>query len=304
MKRNLLILLWKRCCVLSLFLLPFLGHAQLSGNYTINPTASASNRNYQNWASAVGDLISGSRTDGGNAQGSGVSGAVVFSVYDTVYNNVAVEITAITGASSTNSITFKSSRGDSSKCILKNPSSSASTNDFVLSLYGADYINFKQIGFERTGTQTYCTVVQIWNDADYNTFTRCYLRGRKMPSNSSLGFNYGIGSCFFISGNADYTQLVQNRMLYGYNGLYCATANTNFLIDKNIVDTSGSAGIYMTSQTALRITNNQFRMGDFGPNQGHYTSYGMRIESSPSMVLAGNKVQMLTVNSQVCRAVI
>jgi PKD repeat protein len=304
MKRNLLILLWKRCGVLFLILLPFLGHAQLSGNYTINPTISASNTNYQNWASAVGDLISGSRSDGGNAQGSGVSGAVVFSVYDTVYNNVAVEITAITGASSTNSITFKSSRGDSSKCILKNASSSSSTNDFVLSLYGADYINFKQIGFERTGTQTYCTVVQIWNDADYNTFTRCYLRGRKMPSNSSLGFNYGIGSCFFISGNADYTQLLQNRMLYGYNGLYCATANTGFLIDKNIIDTSGSAGIYMTGQTTLRITNNQFRMGDFGPNQGHYTSYGMRIESSPSMVIAGNKVQMLTVNSQVCRAVI
>ncbi len=304
MKRNLPIPSWKRLGVLFLGLLPFLGHAQLSGNYTINPTISASNKNYQNWASAVGDLISGSRTDGGNAQGSGVSGAVVFSVYDTVYNNVAVEITAITGASSTNTITFKSAKGDSSKCILKNPSSSSSTNDFVLSLYGADYINFKQIGFERTGTQTYCTVVQIWNDADYNTFTRCYLRGRKMPSNSSLGFNYGIGSCFYISGNADYTQLIQNKMLYGYNGLYCTTSNTNFLIDKNTIDTSGSAGIYMTSQTALRITNNQFRMGDFGANQGHYTSYGMRIESSPSMVIAGNKVQMLTVNSQVCRAVI
>ncbi len=304
MKRNLPIPSWRRLSILLFCLLPLLGHAQLSGNYTINPTASASNRNYQNWASAVGDLISGSRTDGGNAQGSGVSGAVVFSVYDTIYNNIAVEITAITGASSTNTITFKSSKGDSSKCILKNPSSSSSTNDFVLSLYGADYINFKQIGFERTGSQTYCTVVQIWNDADYNTFANCYLRGRKMPSSSSLGFNYGIGSCFYISGNADYTQLLQNRMLYGYNGLYCTTANTNFLIDKNTIDTSGSAGIYMTSQATLRITNNQFRMGDFGANQGHYTSYGMRIESSPSMVISGNKVQMLTVNSQVCRAVI
>lgn len=304
MKRNLRILLRKCLGVFFFGLLPFLGHAQLSGNYTINPTISASNSNYQNWASAVGDLINGSRTDGGNAQGSGVSGAVVFSVYDTIYNNTSIEISAITGASSTNTILFKSVKGDSSKCILKNPSSSSSTNDFVLSLYGADYITFQKIGFERTGSQTYCTVVQIWNDADYNTFTHCYLRGRKMPSNSSLGFNYGIGSCFFISGNADYTQLLQNRMLYGYNGLYCATANTNFLIDRNIIDTSGSAGIYMTGQTALRITNNQFRMGDFGPNQGHYTSYGMRIESSPSMVLAGNKVQMLTVNSQVCRAVI
>ena len=80
--------------------------AQLNGNYTINPIAAASGTNYQNWASAVGDLVSGNRTDGGTPQGAGVSGPVTITVYDTIYNS-SVEIAAISGTSYTNKITFK-----------------------------------------------------------------------------------------------------------------------------------------------------------------------------------------------------
>jgi len=98
---------WQTFFLLLLFV-PLSNYAQLSGSYSINPRQNASNSNYQNWESAIGDLVSGSRTDGGNAQGSGVSGAVVFTVYDTTYN-VNLDITAITGVSNTSSITFRSS---------------------------------------------------------------------------------------------------------------------------------------------------------------------------------------------------
>ncbi len=290
--------------ILFYLLLPSNAIAQLSGSYTINPTISASNSNYQNWASAIGDLLSGSRTDGGNAQGSGVSGPVIFTVYDTVYNNTSIEITAISGASSSNTITFRSQRGDSSRCVLRNPSSSSTTADYVLYLNGADYISFRQIGFDRTGTNTYCTVIQLGNDADNNRFIRCLIKGRKMPSTSGLGFNYGIGSCIYFTGVADFTEVTQSRLLYGYNGIYCASSCTNNNISGNIFDTSGSSGIYMTGQSTLQINGNDFRMGDFGPNQGHYTSYGMRIESSTAMRISNNKVRMLTVNAQVVRAII
>lgn len=304
MKKKRFTLFGLNAVILFYLLIPANVIAQLSGSYTINPTISASNSNYQNWASAIGDLLSGSRTDGGNAQGSGVNGPVTFTVYDTVYNNTAIEITAITGASSSNTITFRSQRGDSSRCVLRNPSSSSTTADYVLYLNGADYITFRQIGFDRTGSNTYCTVIQIGNDADNNRFIRCQVKGRKMPSSSSLGFTYGIGSCFYFTGNADYTEITQNRLLYGYNGIYCASSCTNNTISRNVLDTSGSSGIYMTQQNVLMINGNDFRMGDFGPNQGHYTSYGMRIESSPAMRIINNKVRMLTVNAQVVRAVI
>lgn len=279
------------------------GFAQLSGTYSINPTQSASNSNYTNWASAVSDMVSGTRSDGGTVQGPGASGAVTVTVYDTVYNT-QVEVGAISGSSSTNTITFKSYGGDSSLCVLRYASTGTSNTDFALFLNGCDYVTFQEIGFERTGTNTYSTAVQLSGDADYNRLVRCRMIARKMPSSSSLGFQYGIGSCIYFTGNADYTEITNCRLIYGYNGIYSIQSGTGNKISGNQIDTSGSAGIYMTAQTALEITGNTFNMGDFGPNQGHYTSYGFRIESSPSMYIARNKVLMTAKNSQVCRAVV
>jgi hypothetical protein len=188
--------------------------------------------------------------------------------------------------------------------VLKNASSTSSTGDYVVHLNGVDFLRFRGIGFERTGTNTYCTVVQLSNDADNNQFTQCYFRGRKMPSNSSLGFNYGIGSCLYFAGNADSTLVHKSRLLYGYNGLYGASSCSGNAFSFNKIDTSGCSGIYMTGQSGFLVENNQLNMGDFGANQGHYVSYAMRIENSPSLVIRNNKMQMLAVNGQVVRAVI
>ncbi|MFM9945783.1 MAG: PKD domain-containing protein [Bacteroidia bacterium] len=291
-------------CIFFSLLLPCKSYGQLSGSYTINPSGSASSTNYLNWASAVGDLLSGSRTDGGSAQGPGVNAAVTFTVTDNVYNNTAIELTAITGSSYTNTITFKSAGGDSTKCRLSNASSSSSTNDYVLSINGADYVTFQEIGFERTGTNTYCNVVVINSDADKNRLIRCFLKGKKQPSSSTLGFAYGPGSIIYFLGNADSTEITQNEIMYGYNGIFNTTNCTANTISGNRIDTSGSSGIYMTGQNSLRILGNSFNMGDFGAGKGHYTSYGFRIESSPSMIAANNKVIMSAVNGQVVRAIV
>ena len=285
------------------FIIPNTTFAQLKGNYTINPNKSASSSNYQNWASAVGDLVSGSRTDGGTPQGAGVSGPVTVTVYDTIYNT-SVEIGAISGTSYTNKIIFKSSSGDYSKCLLRVSSSATSANDYVLFFNGADYVTIQEIGMERTGTNTYSTVVQIANDADNNKILKCLLKGRKVPSNSSRGFTYGIGSIIYFKGNGDSTEISQNRLIYGYNGIYDTIACTANTISGNIIDTSGCSGIYMTVQTSLRILGNTFNMGDFGAGKGHYTSYGFRIETSPSLVAANNKIFMSATNGQVVRAIV
>ena len=278
--------------------------AQLSGAYTINPYQSASSSNYQNWASAVGDLLSGSRTDGGSTQGPGISNAVTFTVFDTAYNAVSIDFTAVSGSMPSRRITFQSASNNSNRCILKYASSSSSTNDYVMQLNGADNITFKGIGFQRTGTAAYATVVQIGNDANQVRFENCLFRSKKVPSNSTNGFNYTVGTCLYFNGNADSTTVLNSRLLYGYNGVYCATSATNNFFSGNVFDTSGSAGIYITGQSNLIITGNTFNMGDFGANQGHYTSYGMRIESSPSMLVTKNKVFMSANNGQVVRAVI
>lgn len=290
-------------CFAVILFLPSKSFGQLNGSYTIDPTKASSSSNYRNWASAVGDLLNGSRTDGGSAQGPGVSGPVTISVYDTSYN-AAIEITAITGASFTNTVTFKSAGGDSTKCVINNSSSSSSTNDHVLYLNGADYVTFQEIGFVRTGTDIYCNVVVISGGANKNKFVRCFLKGKKMPSNSTLGFQYGPGSVVYFTGNADSTELTQNEIMYGYNGVFSVSGCTGVTISGNRIDTSGSSGIYMTSQTSLRILGNTFNMGDFGAGKGHYVSYGFRIEGSPSLVAANNRVYMSAVNGQVVRAIV
>ncbi len=288
----------------SLFLaLPTDSLGQLNGNYTLNPSRTATSTNYRDWASVVGDLVSGSRSDGGAAQGSGVSGPVTITVYDTLFDNTAIEITAITGTSYTNTIKFKSAGGDSAKCKLRIASSASNTNDYVLSLNGANYISFQEIGFERTGTNTYCNVVVI-NNANNNKLIRCFLKGKKMPSSSTLGFQYGPGSIIYYTAKGDSTQLIQNEIMYGYNGIFSVSGSTSVIISANNIDTSGSSGVYMTSQTGLQILGNTFNMGDFGAGKGHYVSYGFRIETSPSLIALNNKVTMSAVNGQVVRAIV
>jgi hypothetical protein len=90
--------------------------AALSGTYTINPSAAASTSNYKTFASAVSDMVSGTRADGGTANGAGVSGAVTFNVSNGTYTE-QITIPAITGASATNRITLLSASGDSSTIL-------------------------------------------------------------------------------------------------------------------------------------------------------------------------------------------
>lgn len=279
-------------------------NGQLNGNYTINPTAAASASNYRNWSSAISDLISGTRNDGGSAQGPGVSGSVVFTVYDSIYNNTQIQISAITGASASRTITFQSAGGDSSKCMLKYPSGNSSSDDYVVMLNGADWITFKGIGFERTGSNAYYTVIQITNDADHNSFIRCLMKSRKIPSNTTTGWITGIGALVYFSGNGDTTLFHQNRMIYGYNGIYSTTSSYGNYFSSNVFDTNGCIGIYMTSQNNLKIIWNTFNMGDFGSGQGHYVSYAIRIESSPSLIIAKNKMYMMASNAQVVRGIV
>jgi PKD repeat protein len=283
--------------------LSFNASAQLSGSYTIDPTKAPSSSNYASFGAAIADLVSGSRTDSGPDQGPGVSGSVTITAYDTLYRGQQLSIGAITGTSSSNTVTFQSASGDSSVCMLRNVSKTSNSGDFVVQLNGCDFVTFKGIGFERTGNNTYSTVINITNNSDNCTFTNCMMLGRKVPSNSSNGFVYGIGSIIYYTGSSSNTKILNNRMIYGYNGVYSASTSSGIEISGNIIDTVGSSGVYMTSQTGLKIHGNDFNMGDFGPSTGHYVSYGIRIESTTGLEFTANKVNMLAVNAQVVRAI-
>ncbi|MCX6352165.1 MAG: hypothetical protein NTX03_09920 [Bacteroidetes bacterium] len=77
----------------------------MSGIYTINPSGSGT-KNFTSFTSAVKML-----------NDSGVNGAVFFNITDGYYNE-QIEISKISGASASNTITFQSQSKDSTKVIL------------------------------------------------------------------------------------------------------------------------------------------------------------------------------------------
>ena len=239
------------------------GWATLSGSYTINGSASASSTNYQTFASAVSDLISGTRADGGTANGSGVSGPVVFSVASGTYT-AQITITAITGASSTNTITFlgatSSGKYDSSLVVLSQASSATSTNNFTLYLKGASYVHFKYITISRTGTNSYGTAVQIGANSTTgslnNLFYHCQMIGGAVTASSTNQVDLYI-SDQYDSLNVFRANLIKN----GSYGVYILGTSGSPLVmggntlDSNIINGPYITGIYAQYESRLKITN-------------------------------------------------
>lgn len=287
------------------FFSPGIVSAQLSGNYTIDPSSSASSTNYKNIGSAVSDLISGTRSDGGTANGKGVSGAVVFKIANGTYNE-QISISAINGISSSNTVTFQSKSGDSSKVILTDTTSASSTNNYTLQLTGASYITIKQITVARTGTKASSVVVSIDNNSKYIQLIGNRFIGKLDPSTTSSGI--AAGNPVILSSGIDSNDLFKgNRIKYGYNGIaYTGTSGGyNNTISNNIIDTSGMAGIYSPyAQKNMLISGNTFNEGTISiSGVTHYLSYGVRLENASGFSIIKNKFYA-TSNASVSRCIV
>ena len=103
----------------------------LSGTYLIGPTG-----NYSNFSAAAADLDS-----------SGISGPVIFEIETGTYTDL-LDLSAIAGTDSTNTITFRSQSGNAADVVLQN--NSTSLGSFVVQLDGADYIVLENLSFTTT----------------------------------------------------------------------------------------------------------------------------------------------------------
>ena len=229
--------------------------AQLSGPYTIDPGSSASKTNYQNFASAVGDMLSGSRTDGGTANGPNVKAAVTFNVANGTYNE-QVQLSAVTGASATNTITFESAKGDSSKVILTQTGSIFSGTNYTLLLNNASYISFKKMTISRTGSYPYQTVVEINGGSNANNFLNCQVIGRAANQNTTNQ------SLFYSPADNDSGNTFENNyLLDGSYGFYWYGNSTSSLelnntIQGNIFDSTYYNAIDAYYQRGLNVFGN------------------------------------------------
>lgn len=118
---------------------------QMSGAVTIDAAASPSTSNFQNWYSFWRSLQGLSRTDGGSTMTAGISSAVTVTVKSSLTESSQIQFPAITGMSSTNTITID---GGSNFVAF----AGASGNPEVINFTGGDYFTIKNLTIRNTDT--------------------------------------------------------------------------------------------------------------------------------------------------------
>ncbi len=235
--------------------------AQLSGLYTIDPAKAASSTNYLDFTNAVSDLVAGSRTDGGTANGKGVNGAVVFSVADGTYRE-QIEIDAITGASVKNTITFQSASKDSTKVNLVYQASISKSGNYTLYLNGARHIIFKQLGISRDsfgvwGTTIfyYGNVIEMAYGADSNSFINNSIKGIQ----SIYANAFYLQECMLLHDSAEYNLIKGNHIVFGGSAIQGYYGVGNNTIDGNICEDQVQFCISLNNFRNCTIRNNILR---------------------------------------------
>ncbi|MDZ4838689.1 MAG: PKD domain-containing protein [Bacteroidota bacterium] len=287
-------------CLFSLF-----GHSafgQLSGTYTIDPSATATKSNYKTISSAVSDMVSGSRSDGGTANGPNVSAKVTFSLSNGNYNE-RISIGRISGASATNTITFESKALDSTKVRWFDSTSNSTSNDYVVEFNNARFVTLKHLTIARPGNLTYSKVVVFTGNSSFNSLISCNVRTKWEAGTTTIGFTTNYNSAIAFNSSDSSNTLKYCRISRGYNNVYMSGSGANNVITNCILDSAGSSAMYLLSQTNLVINENTVNLGAFASNSGHYVSYGARIETSPNLKMTKNKFYSLS-NATVSRCIV
>lgn len=221
-----------------------LGHAQLSGTYTINGDASQ-NPSYTTIGAAAEALFA-----------QGVSGPVLFEIAPGSYNESVIIQEDITGASETNNITFRGMGADNQQVVLTyNP---GNTTNATLTLNGTDYVTFENMTIASTSDQR-ALVVRLRGSNEYVGFHQVRFTGSvsnynlendkdlvHRDSGDWLDLNNEFIGCEFING---YIALYyQGHNIYQYN---------DGLIVENCTFTNQcSKSIYITFTDHVTVSGN------------------------------------------------
>lgn len=221
------------------------GHTFLmNGSYTIGGTSP----DYARFSDAVAALIA-----------NGVCGPVVFNIRPGT-DTVQVVIPEISGADSTNTITFQSENGDSTSAILAlKPDPAFTPTNYMIQLDGADYLVFHKLTMQRTGVDPYSRIIEFKDNATHNTISHCVLTGTVNNLTNSLASL--IYSTSGSPSNDSMNTITNNRLVNGslgiyMNGISSLNPETGLVISGNIFENQYSKGIQMQNIGAVSITGN------------------------------------------------
>jgi len=224
--------------------------AQLSGGYTIG---SGTGYDYASVAAAASALTS-----------SGVSGAVTFTIEDGTYSGQVTMGSGISGASSTNTITFKSKSADRSKVIITHNST------YTLYFTGTDYVTFEDVTIRNTASSGFRNVY-LNSASDYNSFIDCDILA---PVTTSWG-TYNVYNYRSENNTFDNCTLVGGYYnVYSYGSGSGSRASEGLTIEDCIVKKHYYYGLYNFYQTGMTLKGNDIDSAGVQYAYGIYAYYG------------------------------
>lgn len=218
---------------------------QISGTVSINSGAAASATNFQNWESFWKNLQGIARTDGGISTGAGISASVTVDVKSSLTETSAILLPAISGTSSTSTLTIK---GNGNYVAFAGPKE-------VISFSGADYITIDNLTIRNTGSNgARLACVRLYNNSDYNTIQNCKLEFSNLSIPSSKGSAYiAMAAIDTVFDNATSILTGSNNL---FTGNLCRTTNSNSPGPSFGIALTGSTSGYSTTAHNNSVSNN------------------------------------------------
>jgi PKD repeat protein len=212
----------------------------LSGNFTIGALG-----DYTDFTSAVADI-----------NNYGVCGPIVFDIESGIYNE-QITINEIAGASEINTITFQSLNQDPALVTLTYPST-GTTDNFVINMYGGDFVTFKEITIANTGT-AYGRAILIQNDASVNQWLDNIITGDTNIATTSTNMALVYSDASTDSSNVFDGNLFENG---SYSIYYYGSGTTSLengtVIRNNIFNNFYYRGVHLYYQNDMEVSGNTF----------------------------------------------
>ncbi|MCW8898003.1 MAG: fibronectin type III domain-containing protein [Flavobacteriales bacterium] len=216
----------------------------LAGVYTIG-----SGGNYINFTAAVNDLVA-----------LGVCAPVTFNVLTgSGPFNEQIEIPQVVGASSTNTITFN---GNGETITY---STTGTTDNYIIRLNGADYIAIDSLNLVAQSSINNF-VIQLTNDADFNTINNCNIDlsstlSSTSSSNAGIVVSGSLTSATTAGASGTNNTFTNNTITGGYygltiNGASSTSESLNNTISGNTIQDFYYYGTYLRSISNSFISNN------------------------------------------------
>lgn len=250
----------------------------LSGTFTLNPALPSGGTNFTTFNEAADTL-----------EVRGICGPVVVEVVSGLYTE-QVSFGEVPGASSINTVTYRSQANDSTAVEITFTSTNSLSN-YTVRLNGADHHVLEALKITKGGSNL-GRVIDIRNKATHNTIKRCYLLGDTLLGTTSNLMATVVSD--INTGGDSYNTLSANRIEGGSYGIFYkgATGNGSAELGSRIVGNVLTRQFYMGMETdyqdSLLVEGNQIR----GNSSYSGTSMGIRTNySGPGMRLAANIIE-------------